>query len=235
MKTYAGVNMYCTSKMRLKTHSTENGSKDPIYGCFVVHRLPTSTPVINMFSGYLPRSTLIINWILIFAHTTHTMSKTNGSVAMTFQAAIAGLQWPLDDAHDAPLYFKPLEEMVEIRRKEKRAADAAGAAIAANVRTSIASLLAPVANANDPNLSEQDQEHYARIAVALLLLGHGYTDEAHNLVSPLSWTKETVFGYGPPHHYIYQRHGCEFLCSFTGTSSGSPSRLGVQHDRLWQC
>jgi hypothetical protein len=40
--------------------------------------------------------------------------------------------------------------------------------------------------------------HYARIAVAVLLLGHGFTDEAHCLIAPLTWNASTSFGYGPP-------------------------------------
>jgi len=32
--------------------------------------------------------------------------------------------------------------------------------------------------------------------VALLLLGNGFTDEAHNLVTPLSWSENTHFGFG---------------------------------------
>jgi hypothetical protein len=51
---------------------------------------------------------------------------------------------------------------------------------------------------NDDCKKDDNQEYMARIAIALLLLGHGYTDEAHCLVSPLSWPRETHFGYGPP-------------------------------------
>ena len=39
---------------------------------------------------------------------------------------------------------------------------------------------------------------YARVAVALLLLGGGATDECHDLITPLSWNDDTHFGYGPP-------------------------------------
>jgi len=45
---------------------------------------------------------------------------------------------------------------------------------------------------------DDNDEYMARIATALILLGHGYTDEAHNLVSSLSWPKELPFSYGPP-------------------------------------
>jgi hypothetical protein len=41
-----------------------------------------------------------------------------------------------------------------------------------------------------------DQQQNAALSVALLLLGHGYADECHDLVTPLSWGDDTHFG-GP--------------------------------------
>jgi len=38
---------------------------------------------------------------------------------------------------------------------------------------------------------------YARIAVGLLLLGGGATDECHSLVLPLSWDEDMHIGWGP--------------------------------------
>lgn len=51
-----------------------------------------------------------------------------------------------------------------------------------------------------PALSTQEFEKrcFGTISVALICLGNGLTDEAHDLVTPLSWPSETSFGYGPP-------------------------------------
>lgn len=51
---------------------------------------------------------------------------------------------------------------------------------------------------NDPESNHNRAEYWARIATALLLLGHGYTDHAHNLVGPLSFPQELAYFYGPP-------------------------------------
>lgn len=49
---------------------------------------------------------------------------------------------------------------------------------------------------NVPTLSSNEsRQQYAILALALILLGHGCADEAHDLVTPLSWSEPTHFGY----------------------------------------
>ena len=43
----------------------------------------------------------------------------------------------------------------------------------------------------------EERHHFGLISMALLFLGHGLTDEAHDIVTPLSWPEDTHFGYGP--------------------------------------
>lgn len=42
-----------------------------------------------------------------------------------------------------------------------------------------------------------DSIHFAQVAIALLYLACGGLDEAHNLVTPLSWPLKTDFGGKP--------------------------------------
>ena len=45
--------------------------------------------------------------------------------------------------------------------------------------------------------NKPEANHWARIATALIYLGHGYTDEAHNLVGPLCFPEALPFYHGP--------------------------------------
>jgi len=46
--------------------------------------------------------------------------------------------------------------------------------------------------------SENDETyHFGLISLSLLLIGHGLTDECHNLVTPLSWPDDIHFAHGP--------------------------------------
>lgn len=54
-----------------------------------------------------------------------------------------------------------------------------------------------LAAAPDAAIESLGGSDHARVAVALLLLGGGGTDECHALVTPLSWPDGTTFG-GPP-------------------------------------
>ena len=49
---------------------------------------------------------------------------------------------------------------------------------------------------NSINNSFDETKHYIMISLALICLGNGLGDEAHALVTPLSWNEETYFG-GP--------------------------------------
>lgn len=68
-----------------------------------------------------------------------------------------------------PMYFESNEKMEEIRKEACH----------------------PLLRDLDPNDWSQ------RVLTALVLLGNGYTDEAHNLVVPLSWPQDTPYGLGP--------------------------------------
>jgi hypothetical protein len=106
--------------------------------------------------------------------------------------AIIEMQMPLSSESYVPLYYKSLPEMARIRAAASQANDVAD--LVFNVVATIATLTPRAADTG-----EQDQlEYWARCATALILLGHGATDEAHDLVSPLSWPNELEFAYGPP-------------------------------------
>ncbi|KAG7338150.1 hypothetical protein IV203_034375 [Nitzschia inconspicua] len=51
--------------------------------------------------------------------------------------------------------------------------------------------------ARNAKQSHKRKEHWARIAAAIILLGHGYADHAHNLVGPLSFQNDLPYFHGP--------------------------------------
>ncbi|KAL3924416.1 MAG: hypothetical protein SGILL_001060 [Bacillariaceae sp.] len=55
---------------------------------------------------------------------------------------------------------------------------------------------------NERNISSvipnSRNEHWSMIAAALILLGHGYVDHAHNLIGPLSYHSDLPYFQGPP-------------------------------------
>jgi hypothetical protein len=55
----------------------------------------------------------------------------------------------------------------------------------------------PAAGGNDDQDDDDQRYYFGLISMALILLGHGYTDECHNLITPLSWPDDIHFAYGP--------------------------------------
>jgi hypothetical protein len=49
-----------------------------------------------------------------------------------------------------------------------------------------------------PSSADDDEKrHFGLVATALILIGNGFTDECHNLVTPLSWPDDIHFAHGP--------------------------------------
>lgn len=111
---------------------------------------------------------------------------TSKSLPDTVAQAINDMRMPLDNASYVPMYYKSLPEMARIR------------ADAPDMPDFVRHVVATIATISGDYPPDSVQEYLSRCATALILLGHGGTDEAHDLVSPLSWPNELPFAYGPP-------------------------------------
>ena len=112
---------------------------------------------------------------------------------------IEGLRWPLGAGTSPPLYMVNLDKMREIRKKTPHPVGHVGGHYSSLPHAMAQDVIGTVTQlTGGDTVRDTDQIHYARIAASLLLLGHGYTDESHALVSPLSWVQPTTFVYGPP-------------------------------------
>jgi len=88
-----------------------------------------------------------------------------------------------------------MEELVELRTKSTGAGatpTAEGTQWMNNVPGTISSLF----KSSDDQLP-QIQYDYTILSLSVCLLGHGYVDEAHALVTPYSWPEEIYTSYGP--------------------------------------
>jgi hypothetical protein len=106
--------------------------------------------------------------------------------------AISGVQWPLGPGSGPPLFFQSLEDLQILRPPPNPA-----------IQDILKDLPATV-NHLTTSSSSPEQGHFGRIALTLLLLGHGYTDECHNLVTPLCWPDDSHAAHDGPsmHHQV---------------------------------
>ena len=118
-----------------------------------------------------------------------TGAGTARPIPTLFQSAIQSISWPLDPDSSPPLYLEPLDSMRNIRSKTLQPSDPL-----ADVLRELPGSIEPLVMCPDGN---EDHRNFGLIALALLLLGNGYTDECHSLVTPLSWPDDIHFGYGP--------------------------------------
>ena len=99
-------------------------------------------------------------------------------------AALPGIRWPLR-MEAPPLHFRSLGDMKEIRSGTLPDLE-----LFQDVPASLETLF-PLRD------TEKEIRHFGSVAIALLLLGHGLTDECHDLVTPLSWPDDIHFAHGP--------------------------------------
>jgi len=125
-----------------------------------------------------------------------TLAQDLSSLPNILSTAIPYIRWPLDPSFSPPLYFQPLDSMKEIRHKGMQREQnndvrlARSHPLVSNLPKSIEDLF-PLEKIDD------EKRNFGLISLSLILLGNGMTDEAHDLVTPLSWPEDTYFGFGP--------------------------------------
>ena len=114
-------------------------------------------------------------------------------------AAIDSIAWELNPAScPPPMYYQSLEDLASIRSSNSGSNKNDNNNILADLGVlDHISELSSVSGRQQQSEEEHQKFYFGRIALALLLLGHGYTDECHNLVTPLSWHQDISFAHGP--------------------------------------
>lgn len=115
-------------------------------------------------------------------------------------STIANVRFQLDVRSSPPLHFQPLDSMTKIRQQSL---------VEASPSTTLDELVhtpgalsmivqdLTTVKTTAGTHSTEEAGRFGQIALALLLLGHGYTDECHNLITPLSWPDDVYFAAGP--------------------------------------
>ena len=115
----------------------------------------------------------------------------NATMLLPLPATIAwclpSIQWPLGPGSSPPMMYEPLEAL---RNRRSISSSTSSSSPIDGVLSDVAGTVASLT----PNGATPDQQQNAALSVALVLLGHGYTDECHDLVTPLSWGDDTPGG-----------------------------------------
>eukprot|EP00957_Ditylum_brightwellii_P189025 14389728-Ditylum_brightwellii.AAC.1 len=114
----------------------------------------------------------------------------------SISACIPTMQWPLDPASCPPLYYEPLDRLADVRSKTQEMHSPISS-IVSDVPSTLSTLLLFDTDDEVDVKVKETQRASAAVSLALLLLGHGFADEAHDLVTPLCWPEPTHFGFEP--------------------------------------
>lgn len=107
-----------------------------------------------------------------------------------FQKAVETVHWSIQD-QPPPLFYQSLEELSGIRQQTK---DADSAAPLDFLNQDLAGTVTELFETSNDS---ESTTYFGWIATALVCLGHGWTDECHNLVTPLSWPDDIHFAHTP--------------------------------------
>lgn len=108
------------------------------------------------------------------------MILSTSGIPPVLASAIPSIRWPLDPSSCPPLYFESLESLKALRSSPSFD-------LLHHLPSTIESLFPP---------SDADKRHFGIVATALILIGNGFTDECHNIITPLSWPDDVHFAHG---------------------------------------
>lgn len=139
--------------------------------------------------------------------------------------AIASIQWNLQNSQN-PMYYEPLTSLRNLRKPE-------------SIPSSIEPIMELSKTIEDLTLDTPNSKENVILSLALILLGNGFADEAHDLITPLSWNEDTYFG-GPTlvqtvnndiiakASYVHM-----LLHRWEGFAMGEYSMIGYQNSNYW--
>lgn len=128
----------------------------------------------------------IINSLPTIYNNHQSINQPEMKLPLPISSAINSIKWPLSmPSH--PMYYEPILSLKHLRQPN-----------------SIPPTLKPILDrgaletVENLTLNQEDpsNKYHMTIALALIFLGNGFADEAHDLVTPLSWNEDTYFG-GP--------------------------------------
>mmetsp|Transcript_388 Transcript_388/g.646 ORF Transcript_388/g.646 Transcript_388/m.646 type:complete len:495 (+) Transcript_388:90-1574(+) len=110
-------------------------------------------------------------------------------VPLSLSTSIASIQWKLSTP-SFPMYYEPIESLKTLRQM-KDVPPVIQPIISRGIYETIQDIDVYVKGDNSRCAK---QKHHLMLALGLILLGNGFIDEAHDLITPLSWNEDTYFG-----------------------------------------
>lgn len=160
---------------------------------------------------------------------------TNGAVRRRLPAdvltAMESLQWSLEES--PVMQYKSVAEMRLQRGTTLRDDGEDKTQLVDNIEGTIQRLT------KHASLASKETKFVAQIATALLLLGNGHLDEAHNLVLGLSWRGDLPYAYGPSINLedeTIQTFACYAHClvhRMEGPHDSEFNMTGFQNSDFW--
>ena len=106
--------------------------------------------------------------------------------------AISSIRCPLPNGPPVPMCYEPLDRLAEIRRSSS----AQESILAPHMLPLLEDIPSTIHELSIGSKEGIEQDNVI-LSLALTFLGNGCMDEAHDLVTPLSWSQDTHFSYGP--------------------------------------
>ena len=139
--------------------------------------------------------------------------------------AIASIHWNLQNSQN-PMYYEPLSSLRNLRKPE-------------SIPSSIKPIIELSKTIEDLTLDVPNSKENIILSLALILLGNGFADEGHDLITPLSWNEDTYFG-GPTLVHTVNNDTIArasyvhmLLHRWEGFAMGEYSMIGYQNSNYW--
>mmetsp|Transcript_5864 Transcript_5864/g.8862 ORF Transcript_5864/g.8862 Transcript_5864/m.8862 type:complete len:479 (+) Transcript_5864:2-1438(+) len=158
-------------------------------------------------------------------------------VPFPIRTAIAAIRWPLSTP-SMPMYYEPISSLQTLRQPNSIPSvlqPIISRGIAETINDLVIAIEYDIENVEEITLAR----HYTTLSLALVLLGNGLADEAHDLITPLSWNEDTYFG-GPT--MVAQADGSVIaVASYAhslihrreGFAQGEYAMMGYQNAQYW--
>lgn len=195
---------------------------------FIFRRIITSFKILFLSDSPSPSRYRLLSTQL-------TKRRMKLSIPPSLYPAITSIRWSLDpSASNIPMIYEPHSSLKDIRNKSNKST----VALLDNLGDNFISLKTTSLASPNPT-SENDIKHYITLASSLIYLGNGFSDEAHNLVTPLSWGEDTYFG----GYSMTSRASNEIISTASyihslihrreGFAMGEYSMVGYQNANYW--
>jgi len=155
-------------------------------------------------------------------------------VPLPLSHAISSIRWSLSTP-SSPMYYEPIQSLKTLRHPQNIPPELVPI-FSRGIHETIHDL---TLSSSDESVDRTYKKHNVMLALALILLGNGFMDEAHDLITPLSWSEDTYFG-GPTMIHeaedsvvMIASYSHSLLHRREGYAQGEFGMIGYQNANFW--